>query len=407
MPRNPVNQATLLCLIAAVAVLGGCSKEAPPLPPEPAAPIVQGGQLRFPPGHPQLALLATTAALPPGRLSVELPARLVWNEERTQRIAPSFAGRVIGMEADVGSVVKAGSVLARLASPDFGAAQADAAKARADAELTKKALARQRELFEAGIAARKDLEQAEADAQRAAAELSRAQSRVAIYGSGAGVDQQLALRATLGGVVVERNLNPGQEVRPDQAGPGVPSLFVISDPSSLWVQIDAREGEAGTLRPGSVFTLVVPTLGDRVFEGRVTAVSDAIDPATRTVKVRGVVDNHERVLRAEMLATARFERSVGTGVLVPAQAVALRGARHIVFVQTAPGTFAPREVRIGWQGPTQAVVSGGLEVGEKVVSENLLLLARQFRIAQEEAAPVATSASAASATSTASAAGAK
>jgi cobalt-zinc-cadmium efflux system membrane fusion protein len=385
----PVNKLSLLCLIAAAA-LAGCSKEAPPPPPEPAAPIVQGGQLRFPPGHPQLALLATTAAAPPGRVMVELPARLVWNEEHTQRIAPSFAGRVIGIDADVGSVVKAGSVLARLASPDFGAAQADAAKARADAELTKKSLARQRELFEAGIAARKDFEQAEADAQRAAAELARAQSRVAIYGGGAGVDQQLALRATLAGVVVERNLNPGQEVRPDQAGPGVPSLFVISDPSSLWVQIDARESEAGTLRPGAVFTLVVPTLGDRVFEGRVTAVSDFIDPATRTIKIRGVIDNRDRALRAEMLATARFERSVGAGVLVPSQAIALRGTRHSVFVQSAPGVFEPREVRLSWQGPTQAVVSGGLEVGERVVSENMLLLARQFRLAQEESqAPTA------------------
>ena len=101
----------------------------------------------------------------------------MWNEERTQRIAPAFAGRVAAITADLGRPVKAGSVLARLYSPDFGAAQADAAKARADAELTQKALVRQRELLDAGIVARKDVEQAEADARRAAAELARAQSR--------------------------------------------------------------------------------------------------------------------------------------------------------------------------------------------------------------------------------------
>lgn len=387
-----MKNALLPCLLTAFA-LAAC-KEAPPPPSEPATPIVQGGQLRFPPGHPQLALLATTAAAPPGRLIIELPARLVWNEERTQRIAPSFAGRVLKIEADVGQVVKPGSVLARLASPDFGAAQADAAKARADADFTKKALARQREMHELGIVARKDLEQAESDTQRTAAELSRAQSRVAVYGSGASVDQQLALRSTLAGVVVERNLNPGQEVRPDQTGPGVPALFVISDPTSLWVQIDARESEAGTLRPGAVFTIVVPTLGDRVFEGRVTAVADFIDAATRTVKIRGVVDNRDRALRAEMLATARFERTLGAGVLIPAQAVALRGTRHRVFVQVSPGVFEPREVKLSYQGPTQAVVSSGLEVGERVVSDNLLLLARQFRLAQEESLPPTPSGSA-------------
>jgi len=291
--------------------------------------------------------------------------------------------------------VQPGTVLARIVSPEFGAAQADAAKARADTELTKKVLARQRELLEAGIAPRKDVEQAEADAQRAAAELARAQARVAMYGGGAGVDQQLALRASLPGLVVERNLNPGQELRPDQQGPGVPALFVVSDPRSLWVQIDAREAEAVTLRPGAAFTLVVPALGERVFAGKVTAVAAAIDPGTRTVRVRGVVANPDRLLRAEMLATARIERSAGTGVLVPASAVSLRGASHVVFVQTEPGTFEQREVRLGWQGPKQAVVAGGLEVGERVVSDNLLLLARQYRLAQEEAVPVAVGAASA------------
>jgi cobalt-zinc-cadmium efflux system membrane fusion protein len=389
---KPFHHGPLGTAILSTAALLMACKEAPPPPPEAPTPIVQGGQLRFPPGHPQLALISTTAATPPSRITVELPARLVWNEERTQRIVPSFAGRVNAIDADVGRVVKAGSVLARISSPDFGAAQADAAKARSDIELTHKTLARQRELFEAGITPRKDLEQAEADAQRAGAEGARTQSRVALYGgagSAGSVDQQLALRATLAGVVVERNLNPGQELRPDQQGPGVPPLFVISDPASLWVQIDARESEVATLHPGSVFSLVVPTLDDRVFEGRVIVVSDAIDPATRTVKIRGVVANPDRVLRAEMLATARFERSMGTGVTVPAQAVALRGTRHIVFVESAQGVFELREVKLGWQGQKQAVVQSGLDVGERVVSDNLLLLARQFQLAQEEGATAA------------------
>ena len=391
--KTPLRPA-LTCAVLLTFALAACKEApAPTAAPEPAAPIVQGGQLRFPPNHPQLALLTTVAAAPPGRINIELPARLVWNEERTQRIVASFAGRVAHIDVDAGQSVKAGAVLARLASPDFGAAQADAAKARVDAGLTQKALARQRELLDAGITARKDFDQAEADAQRASAELSRAQNRVAMYGGGAGVDQQLALRATLAGVVVERNLNPGQELRPDQGGPGVPPLVVISDPTSLWVQIDARESEVGTLRPGAAFTLLVPALTDRTFEGRVTTVADAIDPATRTVKIRGLVANPERLLRAEMLATARFERSLGAGVAVPAQAIALRGARHIVFVQSAPGVFEPREVKLSYQGATQAVVSQGLEVGERVVSDNLLLLARQFRLAQEEGQPAAASAS--------------
>ncbi len=377
-----------LLITLSLALLAACT-EAPTPAPEAPAPILQGNQLRFAPGHPQLALLGMATAAPGKAVTVELPAKLVWNEERTQRIYPAFAGRVMAIKADVGQAVKSGSMLAQLASPDFGIAQADTAKAGAEARYSQKSLQRQRELFDAGIIARKDLDQAEFDAARTQAEIQRTQARTKLYGgSGGGVNQQLGLLATINGIVVERNLNPGQEVRPDQSGPGVPALFVVTDPTSLWVQIDARESEIGTLKIGSTFELVIPSLGGQKFDGRVTAAADYIDPATRTIKVRGVVANPDRLLKAEMLATARIERRLGAGVLIPSQAVSLLGVKHTVMVQTQPGVFESREVGLSYQGPKDTVVSRGLEVGEQVVSDNMLLLLREFRIAQSDANPI-------------------
>lgn len=374
---------------SALILLAACSETPTPVPEAPA-PILQGKQLRFVPGHPQLALLGIASAAPGQAISVELPARLVWNEERTQRIYPAFAGRVMAIKADVGQAVKPGTLLAQLASPDYGMAQADTAKAGADARLTQKSLQRQRELYEAGIIARKDLDIAEADAARSQAEIQRAEARTRLYGGGSGINQQLALLSSISGMVVERNLNPGQEVRPDQSGPGVPALFVITDPTSLWVQIDARESEIGTLKTGATFELIIPTLPGQKFEGRVTAAADYIDPSTRTIKVRGVVANPDRKLKAEMLATAKIERIIGPGVVIPAQAVSLLGAKHTVMVQVQPGVFESRDVTLSYQGPREAVVSQGLEAGEQVVSENMLLLAHQFRVTQDDARPANT-----------------
>ena len=378
---------TALLFTASLALLAACT-EAPVPPPGPPAPILQNGQLRFAPNHPQLALLGMATAAPGKAITVELPAKLVWNEERTQRIYPAFAGRVMAIKADVGQAVKSGSMLAQLASPDFGMAQADTAKAGAEARYSQKSLQRQRELFEAGIIARKDLDQAEFDAARTQAEIQRTQARTRLYGGGSGsINQQLNLTASINGTVVERNLNPGQELRPDQSGPGVPALFVVTDPTSLWVQIDARESEIGTLKIGSAFELMIPSLGGQKFEGRVTAAADFIDPATRTIKVRGVVANPNRLLKAEMLAVARIERQLGSGVLIPSQAVSLLGAKHSVMVQTQPGVFESRLVSLSYQGPKDTVVSSGLEAGDQVVSENMLLLVREFRVAQSDAKP--------------------
>ena len=294
----------------------------------------------------------------------------------------------------MGLAVKTGSPLAVLASPDFGQAQSETARAETDERLAARNLQRQRELFDAGIVARKELEQAEAEHERARTERDRARARTGLYGGSNGVNQELVLRASLAGTVVERNLNPGQELRPEQAGPGMPPLFVVSDPSSLWLQIDVRDNEIGLVRPGQRFELRVPTLPGQTFAGRVVASSDFIDPQTRTLKVRALVPNPQRLLKAEMLGSAVFERRFERGLVIPATAALLQGGQHWVFVQLRPGEFEPRRVELSFEGSREVVIASGLQSGEQVVTENALLLARQFRLARGEAGPPAAQAGA-------------
>ncbi len=376
---HPMARALLMALVATSLV--ACQDKPVPAAAAPQ-PIIENNQLRYPAGHPQLQLLVTAEVVAAQSIAVDLPARLVWNEEKTQRIYPAFAGRVTHIAADLGQAVHPGQVLAQLASPDFGAAQADTQRAQAEAELARKALARQRELFDAGVLARKDLELAEADSARAEAEAARALARTRLYGGVTGVNQQLGLRSEIRGTVVERNINPGQELRPDSLGA---PLFVVSDPATLWVQIDAHEADVRDLRPGATVRLRVPALGEQAFAARVSAVTDQIDPGTRTIKVRAVVDNPQRLLKSEMLAQAHYERSVGQRLEVPASAVFLSGKQHHVFVQTAPGVFAPRPVTLAHEGAQKVLVSEGLRLGEQVVAQNGLLLARELRLAQEAA----------------------
>jgi len=386
--RAPVKRYSVIAgtgaLIALYLNLTGHEPVGHPIAPP---PIIQGEQLRFPAGHPQLALLATAPAVAANSVSIELPARLVWNEEKTERIYPAFSGRVIKLNADVGQSVHAGQVLATLASPEFGAAQADTAKAQADARFSERSLQRQTELFEAGIVSRKEFEQAQADAQRAKAEVARAQARTQLYGGGNAVTQQLGMSATVSGVVVERNLSAGQEVRPDQGGPGSLPLFVVTDPRSLWVQIDAREADVASMQPGTTISLSLPNFPGQSFTAKITATGDFIDSNSRTVKVRAVIDNSQRMLKAEMLGNARFERTLENGVLVPSRAVQLRGSQYWTYVQKEPGVFEGRKISVGYEGLDKVLVTNGLNDGELVVSDNGLLLAREFRNAQDSAKP--------------------
>lgn len=385
-PQRPVHLhrmtakpwAALAAAALAALLLAGCGNEPPPAPAI-AAPVIQGNTVRLAANHPQLALLKVAAVTTETSVTVELPAKLVWNEDQTQRIYPAFAGRVVKVLADLGKPLAPGSPLAELASPDFGQAQADAVRASIDLQAAEKTRNRVKELFDAGIVPRKDLEAAEADSARAKTELERTRARTALYGSGAQVNQQLALKASIAGVVVERNLNPGQELRPDQSGPGAPAAFVVSDPSSLWVQIDAREADIALLRPGATFSLALPALPDRRFEGKVVAAADFIDPQTRTFKVRGLVANKDRLLKAEMLGSARFVVARPVAALtVPAAAAVLQSGRFVVMVERAPGVFEQRRVEVLPEHLGRVEVKSGLSANERVVVDGALLLTRAF-----------------------------
>jgi flagellar hook-associated protein FlgK len=123
----------------------------------------------------------------------------------------------------------------------------------------------------------------------------------------------------------------------------------------------------------------------QTFDAKISATGDFIDSNTRAIKVRAVIDNAERLLKAEMLGTARIERKLAAGVLVPATAVQLRGTEHWAYVQTEPGVFEPRLVKLGYEGMQDVLIVSGVQAGELIVKDNSLLLAREFRIAQEEA----------------------
>ena len=375
-----IHSRPFLCTwLLATLVVGGCSEPVRPTPAL-AGPVIQGDLLQYPPNHPQIALLTTQAAVAASDVAVDLPARIVWNEDRTQRVFSAFAGRVSSVDVAVGQSVVQGQALAHLSSPEFGAAQAETSLAQTNLGLATQVLDRQQSLFDVGVVARKEVEQAAAEKARAQAELKRAQARTDLYGSKNTALQQLVLRSDVPGVVVERNITTGQEIRPDST---TQALFVISDPNKLWVQIDAQTPDMVDLKPRAQVQLTVPSLSDQRFSATVLAVADQIDPISRSIKVRAWVDNPSRLLKSEMLARVRYSRKMAQGVEVPASAVFLVGQQHIVFVQTAKGVYGPRQVTLSQEGPDRVVLSQGLQPGEEVVVANGLLLARELRIAKE------------------------
>ena len=359
---------TISCVTIAFC-FSACEKNREAVPD--SGPKVTGNTIVFSADSPQLKNIQTVKVAAPWARELQLPGRLVWDEDRTVRMFTPFTGRVTRVLADVGLHVEAGRALAELASPDFGQAQADTRKAQADLATKTAQLTRVKELAMAGVAAGKDLQQAEADMQNADAEFRRASARVSLFGGTNHVDQRFALKSPIAGVVVERNINPGQELRADQ--PLTPQ-FVVTDPTRLWVQLDGNEADLKNLKPGTVLVLNTSQYPDDTFAGELRQVADFIDPVARTLKLRGTVANTDRRLKAEMFVSARIVLPRGESPMVAEKAVFLDGLRRFVFVKTAAGSFTRRSVRVGPSYGDALPVLAGLTEGDEVVVTGTLYL---------------------------------
>lgn len=364
-----------LVSVALAATLAACSKE--PLPkPQAAKPMMKDDRLVFPTANGPLTTMVVepVKAAQPG--TIRLNGRLTWDEDRTVRVSAPFAGRVTSIAAKPGDAVRAGQTLATLASADLGQAQADIRKAATDFALAEKSLARVRDLVANGVLPQKDLATAEADFGRAESELVRARARVKLYGGAEQIDQSFAIRSPIAGTVVERNINPGQELRPDAPPPG--ALFVVTDPARLWVMLEATERDLSVLRVGRAVALTASAYPAEQFTATIDLIADFIDPATRTVKVRARLDNSGRKLKSEMFLVGTLETDAPIGVEVPARAVMLVESKHYVFIEEAPGRFHRVEVQVADESGGRVAISKGLAAGTRVVVEGGLILQRLY-----------------------------
>jgi cobalt-zinc-cadmium efflux system membrane fusion protein len=184
------------------------------------------------------------------------------------------------------------------------------------------------------------------------------------------------------GVVVDKNINPGQEVRSDQMLANAPNLFaplfVVSDPTRLWLQLDVAESDLQALQPGMQLRVYSQAFPDRMFSGAVEMIGDSLDPATRTVQVRGYVGNPDKLLKAEMYVRADVvidaPEAARAAVEIPARSVFMRDNKYYVFIEQSPGQYLRQSVTVGAEQDGKVPIFDGVSAGQRVVTYGCLLL---------------------------------
>lgn len=337
-----------------------------------AAPLHEPGVVRFERGAPQLTAIRTEAVrTEPMPTADPVNGRFVYDESLTSRVSSPLVGRVLALHAGPGDRVARGATLLDIDSPDLASAEADHAKAASDETRKRLAAERARRLYENEVIARKELEAAEGDLQQAQADTRRTSQRLRNLQASGRQDGKFLLRSPIAGVVVERNVNPGQEVRPESTDP----LFLISDVSRLWVLADVPERSLSHVHVGQIVGIETDAWPEQRFVAKVEKIGVGVDPVTRRVQVRCSIDNANGRLKPEMFARVFFladgERK---GIRVPNTALVTEGVYSFAFVETAPGAFERRKVGLALRGTDHSFIESGLSEGDRVVVEGALLL---------------------------------
>ncbi len=314
--------------------------------------------------------------------ALRLPGMLALNQQRSAHISALLEGQVVSIAADLGDAVRKDQVLLVLNSAAFTQAQSAFLQAYSRRGVARRELERAKELLKDEAIQQKEYQRRQADYDAAATDYSLAESNLHALGwghpqidamverasKGGGdpsdlVDPFLRVRSPIDGRVIARDIIVGEHVHPDKL------LFEVSDLSTLWAMLDAREQDLpilGNARGVSIESQVYP---GRSFEGRVARIGDVVDEKLRTIKVRVEVPNGGLLLKPNMYiqGVVRSNGESHHALGVPEEAVQTIDGEPAVFVLTASKGFGVRPVQLGDVIGKSRTITRGLDGSETIV----------------------------------------
>ncbi len=319
---------------------------------------------------------------------LHVPSQIKVDEQKLIRVGSNVTGRIIDVHVQLGDEVDSGEMLASISSPELTRAQLDYLRAHSLRQLHFREAKRAKMLLEADVIGKAELQRREAKLQVSRAELSAAKDQLRLLGVTESAVNNLEKRGKIlpsvaitvakGGTVIDRNVLPGQVVQPSD------SLFQVADLSTVWAVGDVPEHNARNVKEGQHVEVRIPSLNNVILKGRIIFVADIVDPQTRTVAVRTVVENPTRFLKPAMLASMYITESPHKQLVVPEEAVVRENNQDYVFIAEDSNRFLRVPVELDHVIGNVRPVLKGLSAGKDIVIEGAFHLDNERKLAELE-----------------------
>jgi len=310
-----------------------------------------------------LGVGTSTVELRPLAAEIKAVGRVAFDETRLEDVTVKYGGYIGRLYVEqTGQAVRRGQTLFTLYSPELYAAQQEYL-----AILTSQKAARQ-----TSVPDRADYLVAAARQKLRLWDISDAQVR-RIEETGEAV-REIAVASPASGYVIEKDVVQGAAVQPGMR------LFRIAGLDRVWVEAEIYESELPRVRTGQSAIVTLPYLPGEELRGRVSLILPALNPESRTGRVRIEIANRNGVLRPDMYADVLLRTEGKEALMVPESAVIYTGPRQIVFVDLGEGRFRQQEVRLGAKSGDAFEVLSGLQPGDRVVTSGNFLIDAEARL---------------------------
>lgn len=278
-------------------------------------------------------------------------------------IAAEVGGRITALYVDDGAPAARGERVLEIdperRNLEVRAASAGDKEAKAALVEAQRAAERLVKLFKSNVASKADLDKAETALELARSRVEAASARLAETQR---AQRDAEVTAPFDGMVAQRYVSVGEFVQPGTR------LFELVALDPIEVEFRVSEIDSSRVKPGQVVGVRVAPYPDEVFQATVTVVAPTIDPATRTLRVKGTLPNPETRLRPGLFARADLGVARREGVLmVPEEAVLQRSDGEVLFRSVEGKRVERRVVKTGVVKDGRIEIVEGLSPGDKVV----------------------------------------
>lgn len=303
-----------------------------------------------------------------------LNGKVDYDDNKVIYYTPLISGIAENIKFQLGDKVSKGETMLEVRSSDLTSLQSEFVAAETDLKVAERELQTANSLYEDKMLSQAELLEAQAKVKQAQSVLDKTKNDLHTYGT-SDSKGTFAIKSPMTGYVVEKNVSPGSTISPD----GDP-IFVIADLNSVSITANVYASNLQFVKQGMPVEITTLSYPDKVFEGKISKLSQVFDPEEKVLKARIVMPNSELLFKPEMSVMVTIKKQTNQKIIsIPSKAIVFDNNKNYVVVETSPDKFEIREIKIKGHYKDLTYIESGLSDNENIVTKNQLLIFSELK----------------------------